>query len=372
MGVDDARVDLFVFGRDFYIGATRETLENGWCDFEVLGIEQVKAVFGSSYRLGTVWYLAERVTSDELRSFDEHRRQQLWLEAQGPSVARVLVDPIQSVRQLGQIGLGRECAFRTEADAARVLRMAPLTREALVISAKAQFPLVSNVLDEMYDDHKKYLVLPESKIRNVTNGVQLRTSNLADARLLGEENESKWNDYENSKRESELVGDWLSMLSSSDIFRPILDDFRSHKSAEWLKKVREIPQCEPKVLARASHHVRPVLMAIAKGERLARRTRCIDFIAKRLVADAATKIYGEKGPEGTDHSKAVWASAKAKRVYGALLSIGWSLKRQEGSHRTLQRPGWRDFVFTFHDGVEIGPPVLAEVGKSTGLRPDDL
>jgi len=43
-----------------------------------------------------------------------------------------------------------------------------------------------------------------------------------------------------------------------------------------------------------------------------------------------------------------WGSAKAGRVLGALLRIGWSIKRQAGtSHRVLQRNGWPDFVFAF-------------------------
>jgi predicted RNA binding protein YcfA (HicA-like mRNA interferase family) len=67
-----------------------------------------------------------------------------------------------------------------------------------------------------------------------------------------------------------------------------------------------------------------------------------------------------------------WPSAKARRVLGALLRTGWSIKRQSGSHRTLQRPGWPDFVFAFHDSDEVGPRMLARIAKSTGLRPEDL
>ena len=67
-----------------------------------------------------------------------------------------------------------------------------------------------------------------------------------------------------------------------------------------------------------------------------------------------------------------WTSTKARRVYAALRSIGWKLKRQSGSHRTLQRNGWPDFVFAFHDGEEIGPKMLARIAKHTGLAPGDL
>jgi predicted RNA binding protein YcfA (HicA-like mRNA interferase family) len=65
-------------------------------------------------------------------------------------------------------------------------------------------------------------------------------------------------------------------------------------------------------------------------------------------------------------------SAKARRVLAALERIGWTIKRQSGSHRTLVRPDWPDFVFAFHDGEEIGPKILARIGKRTGLRPGDL
>jgi predicted RNA binding protein YcfA (HicA-like mRNA interferase family) len=50
-----------------------------------------------------------------------------------------------------------------------------------------------------------------------------------------------------------------------------------------------------------------------------------------------------------------WSSTKARRVYAALARLGWTLKKQVGSHRKLQRPGWRDFTFCFHDNEEVGP-----------------
>ncbi|MCL5801191.1 MAG: type II toxin-antitoxin system HicA family toxin [Gammaproteobacteria bacterium] len=67
-----------------------------------------------------------------------------------------------------------------------------------------------------------------------------------------------------------------------------------------------------------------------------------------------------------------WPSSKAQRVLAALYRIGWSLKRQSGSHKTLAHPDWPDFVFAFHDGEEIGPRMLARIAKRTGLKPEDL
>ncbi|MBS0522563.1 MAG: type II toxin-antitoxin system HicA family toxin [Proteobacteria bacterium] len=67
-----------------------------------------------------------------------------------------------------------------------------------------------------------------------------------------------------------------------------------------------------------------------------------------------------------------WPSARARRVLAALQRIGWSIKRQTGSHRVLAKPGSPDFVFAFHDGEEIGPRMLARIAKHTGLKPEDL
>jgi predicted RNA binding protein YcfA (HicA-like mRNA interferase family) len=60
-----------------------------------------------------------------------------------------------------------------------------------------------------------------------------------------------------------------------------------------------------------------------------------------------------------------WPSTKARRVLAALLRIGWTVKRQTGSHRTLARDGWPDVVFPFHDADEIGPKMLARIAKAT-------
>lgn len=66
-----------------------------------------------------------------------------------------------------------------------------------------------------------------------------------------------------------------------------------------------------------------------------------------------------------------WPSAKAKRVLASLLRIGWSIKRESGSHKVRLRPGWPDVVFAFHDKDEMGPKMLARIAKHTGLTPGD-
>ena len=68
-----------------------------------------------------------------------------------------------------------------------------------------------------------------------------------------------------------------------------------------------------------------------------------------------------------------WPASKAPKVLAALFRIGWSVKRQSGtSHSILEREGWPDVVFAFHDSEEIGPRMLARVAKRTGLTPEDL
>lgn len=67
-----------------------------------------------------------------------------------------------------------------------------------------------------------------------------------------------------------------------------------------------------------------------------------------------------------------WSSTKARKVLATLLQVGWRIKRQSGSHKTLTRPNWPDFVFSFKDKDEIGPKMLARISKHTGLKSEDL
>lgn len=68
-----------------------------------------------------------------------------------------------------------------------------------------------------------------------------------------------------------------------------------------------------------------------------------------------------------------WRSTKAKRLLAALLRIGWRIKRETASsHKVLERDGWENYTFAFHDSDEVGPKMLARVAKKTGLQPEDL
>ncbi len=67
-----------------------------------------------------------------------------------------------------------------------------------------------------------------------------------------------------------------------------------------------------------------------------------------------------------------WKSVKASRLLAALLRIGWEVAWQKGSHKRLRRPGWPNYTFAFHDGEQVGPGLLGQIAKKTGLRPEDL
>lgn len=67
-----------------------------------------------------------------------------------------------------------------------------------------------------------------------------------------------------------------------------------------------------------------------------------------------------------------WKSVKARQLLAALLRIGWEVAWQKGSHRRLKRPGWPNYSFAFHDNEEVGPGLLPQIAKKTGLQPEDL
>ena len=67
-----------------------------------------------------------------------------------------------------------------------------------------------------------------------------------------------------------------------------------------------------------------------------------------------------------------WSATRASKVYAALLRIGWSVKRQSRSHRTLERANSPDFAFAFHSHQELGERMLERLAVHTGLQPRDL
>lgn len=71
-----------------------------------------------------------------------------------------------------------------------------------------------------------------------------------------------------------------------------------------------------------------------------------------------------------------WPSTSSKKVYRALLGIGWREKprvSKGGSHKQLENPNYPyEFTWAFHESEEIGPKMLSKIAKRTGLKPEDI
>lgn len=69
-----------------------------------------------------------------------------------------------------------------------------------------------------------------------------------------------------------------------------------------------------------------------------------------------------------------WGSAKARKVFKALLAIGWQVKREgPGSHTILQREGWDDYTFPSIRAKRLARGCLREFQRrpACGLRTSD-
>jgi predicted RNA binding protein YcfA (HicA-like mRNA interferase family) len=68
-----------------------------------------------------------------------------------------------------------------------------------------------------------------------------------------------------------------------------------------------------------------------------------------------------------------WPSCKARKVFAAIQRIGWTVKAETGSsHKQMIHPDWGEATWSFHDGVEIGPKMLARLAKVFKFTPNDL
>jgi len=68
-----------------------------------------------------------------------------------------------------------------------------------------------------------------------------------------------------------------------------------------------------------------------------------------------------------------WPSSKAKKVFAAILRLGWSVKTQKGSsHKQMVHPEHGEATWAFHDGEEIGPKMMARLAKTFHFTREDL
>jgi predicted RNase H-like HicB family nuclease/predicted RNA binding protein YcfA (HicA-like mRNA interferase family) len=124
----------------------------------------------------------------------------------------------------------------------------------------------------------------------------------------------------------------------------------------WIAEVPELPG----ILAYGSSSAD----AISKAEVLALRV-----IADQLENGEAETVSIQFSVHSLHEELAVNQSQES---FAAVQTIGWRVKCQAGSHKTLEREGYLDYVFAFHDSAEIGPRLLARVAKYTGLELGDL
>jgi predicted RNA binding protein YcfA (HicA-like mRNA interferase family) len=95
----------------------------------------------------------------------------------------------------------------------------------------------------------------------------------------------------------------------------------------------------------------------------------------RCASPLTASITGRKSPHSfreSSPSHESLASGQGERLLAALTRIGWKTAWQNGSHRRLTRPGFANYTFAFHDQEEVGPGLLSQIAKKTGLRPEDL
>jgi len=67
-----------------------------------------------------------------------------------------------------------------------------------------------------------------------------------------------------------------------------------------------------------------------------------------------------------------WPASKAGRVLAALQRIGWRIVPNFRFASDLAARGLAPISFAHHDKEELGPVILSEIAKHTGLRPEDL
>jgi predicted RNA binding protein YcfA (HicA-like mRNA interferase family)/predicted RNase H-like HicB family nuclease len=123
-------------------------------------------------------------------------------------------------------------------------------------------------------------------------------------------------------------------------------DYELEADGRWIAEISELPG------------------VMAYGETKRQAGDKVKALALRVLAD---KIDSESSA-GMDHitffpTVPQWPSVKASHLRLALNNIGWAVKRQTGSHKTLARNGWPDYIFAFHDNEEIGPRMLARVSN---------
>jgi predicted RNA binding protein YcfA (HicA-like mRNA interferase family) len=68
-----------------------------------------------------------------------------------------------------------------------------------------------------------------------------------------------------------------------------------------------------------------------------------------------------------------WPSKKARQVLRAIERVGWAVKEVKGSsHKQMVHPSYAEATWSFADSEEIGPKMMAPLGKSFHFDRGDL
>jgi predicted RNase H-like HicB family nuclease/predicted RNA binding protein YcfA (HicA-like mRNA interferase family) len=124
-------------------------------------------------------------------------------------------------------------------------------------------------------------------------------------------------------------------------------EFELEADGRWIAEISELPG------------------VMAYGETQMQASEKAKALALRVLADRIETEGSLPGITDITFFPAMpqWPSVKASRLRLALNNIGWAVKRQDSSHKTLARTGLPDYVFAFHDNEEIGPRMLARVSS---------
>src|ERR1019366_8743027 len=66
------------------------------------------------------------------------------------------------------------------------------------------------------------------------------------------------------------------------------------------------------------------------------------------------------------------ALGQGKAAAGGVASNRTERSLAERFSSSPHAAGWPNYTFAFHDGDEVGPGLIAQIAKKTGLQPEDL
>ena len=63
---------------------------------------------------------------------------------------------------------------------------------------------------------------------------------------------------------------------------------------------------------------------------------------------------------------------KPREVEKLLMSLGFTILRQRGSHRQYRHPDGRQTTLPFHSGRDLSPILFRQVARDIGITPENL